>query len=90
MFLDMLFSLLNDEGISMQIKCASKSSFNWLMSVTFFLKPVYSIAFGTIYNMHCTLLTWSNILWNQKDFPLTLKIVGLSEVKVVVMNDTRM
>lgn len=42
------------------IRCVSKSSFNWLMNVTFILKPVYSmysIAFVTIYNMHCTLLT---------------------------------
>lgn len=80
MVLHMLFSLLIYEGISMLgNRCVSKSSFNWLMNVTFILKPVYSmysIAFVTIYNMHCTLLTWSNILWNyRKDFPLTLKIV---------------
>lgn len=57
----MLFSLLIYEGISMLgNRCVSKSSFNWLMNVTFILKPVYSmysIAFVTIYNMHCTLLT---------------------------------
>lgn len=61
MVLHMLFSLLIYEGISMLgNRGVSKSSFNWLMNVTFILKPVYSmysIAFVTIYNMHCTLLT---------------------------------
>lgn len=63
MFLYMLFFFLIYEGVSMLgIRCPSlsKSSFNWLMNVTFILKPVYSmysIAFVTIYNMHYTLIT---------------------------------